>query len=484
MLKLSSSTASFAFDPTLARGYQQFMLLGLFCDTLVRLGESGAIEAGIAESWKFSQGPGSHRFTFKLNSQARFHDGRKINARDVAWSLSRHFFSNSSSIVKTYLGGALKNTAISPSKLLEAIQVEGDDTLSVELKGPYQPFLSILASPAFCVLPQDFDINKPVGSGPYLVETASKDGKTLLTSAPGFIGNPPFFGRISVTILKFKDEILNAFKKGDIDFALGIPFSEFREGDLPADGAFQHGNSLSITSIFLNLNRTMFKSRDFRKDLAALFNLVKNSPGAMSSFDRLQTSFLPIGIMPQSYYERSAINMSPAAFKKKWVGQIPAELDIVIAMGFCTPEYKTALASVFEQAGLSYRIRELKGEPLLQAMFKGDYDLAFVPYAGLLPDPDGFLDLLSPEGIMKAGQIPSAKVIQALEKVRFESDTQLRLKGYEGVLKPFEEDYYLIPIAQQNLPVLYRKGLHVPDSKFRFHLDLRGIRLESGKPNG
>ncbi len=448
-LRLSASASSFAFDPTLIRGYQQTMLLSLFGDTLVRMGDSGAIEPGIAESWHLTERAKGYRVTFKLSPQARFHDGRDVRAGDVSWSLSRHFFTDSTSIVKSYLGVALASTRLSSTGLLDAVEVPDDRTLSIELKGPYPPLLHVLASPAFCILPQDFNRDTPIGSGPYAVEAgvggrAYDDGKTHLVASPHFSGEGQKFERVTVSILKFKEEILNAFGKGEVDFSLGIPFSEIGPGDMPTDGELVSGTELAITNAFVNMGCPAFSSRDFRRDLAALIELVKSTPELMTRFDRMHSCFLPAGIMRESYYERPALRIIPGEFKEKWAAHSPPKLDIVIAIGFCTFAFKAAFRRIFETAGLEFEFRELKGDPLGQVIVRGEYDLILLPYAGLIADPDGFLDLLDPQGLMKAGQI-------------------------------FEEEYYVIPIAGQRIPALYRKGLKVGAVGAARYLDLRGV---------
>jgi peptide/nickel transport system substrate-binding protein len=473
MLNISTSTAFFAFDPTEAMGYQQFILLNLFCDTLIRISETGGIEAGISESWKISEA--GEKYTFKINSRALFHDGHKISAEDIAWSISRHFLNDSKSIVKSYIGAALKSTALDSNGVLKSIHINDDQTITFTLKGPYPPFLKILSNSSFCILPKNFNVDHPIGSGPYVFDKREPNGKIYLRIFDKFFDSKPAFDSISVTFLKLREDILKAFNAKEIDLSLGVPFSDFNATDFPKEMKVQNSSSLSITSIFPNQKREIFKNQKFRKDLSSLINWIKTRPSSLSKFDEIQYTFLPKGIMPASYYKRIVETLSPESFKVKWLQTEGTHLDVVIPLGFYTAEFKKLLSNSLNGAGFSVNIRELKGLPLADSVKTGDFDMIFLPYAGSIADPDGFLDLLDPKGLMQAARIPSSKLIEELAKVRFEPKETQRLEKYDRLLIPFEEEFYTIPVAQQNLPILYRAGLRLPDTNYHFHTNLRLI---------
>ncbi len=477
LLKLSTSTASFEFDPTRGVGYQQYVLLSLFCDSLIEISEAGQIVSGIAQSWKSDAGGTS--YTFTLNPNAKFHDGRQILASDVAASLSRHFLPTSPSIVKSYLGAALKSEILNSDGILSSITIKSKSEVTIHLRGPYEPFLKILANSAFCIIPADFDSNRPIGSGQFELVNKSPDKTVLLKRSVYARQKSSAFEQISVKFLKEKADILNAFKNDQIDFAMGLPFSEFNDSDILTGTAIQNTKSLSITSVFLNSHTEHFKDREFRHDIAGLFSTMKKDPRFLSKVDEVQTTFLPKGIMLPSYYQRSPYSLPAATFKHKWSKVLASakSLHLVLPMGFFNEQAQALIRETFSLAGLSLNISILKGMPLAESIKNGDYDMIIIPYAGMYPDPDGFLDLIRPDGLLKASMSKSDGVFfDNMAKSRFILDRTARLQGYEVELRAFEEECYQIPLAQQSLPVLYRTSLDLPDTTFRFHVDLLRVR--------
>lgn len=480
MLKVSFSTAVLSFDPTEMLGYQQFIFFNLFVDTLVRLNEQGTIEAGLAEKWNFS---GDGRVaSIHISPTARFHDGSPVSSSDVAWSLSRHFSADSKSVVKSLLATALETTEIDPKTgTLKAIEIHDQQKFSIRLKGYYPPFLRILASPAFGVLPKNFSAEKPIGSGPYRFKARSSQGQVTLIKSADYFGTPATFDEVTASILKFKTEIFSAFSKREIDIAIGVPFSEIIDSEIPKGSELQHTNSLSITSVFQNQSNPHLRDKTTRQEIAGVLNWLKAKPNLLSKFDHPQSSFLPHGIMLSTYYDRSPRAISPDSVRSQWKLKGLTQLRVVIPMGFYTHEFKKELVSSFLQSGVAINLEELKGFTLGDAITKGQYDLMFLPYAGSFPDPDGFHDLLNPTGLMKAAGLPTKELVANLSKARFSLDNQHRLREFEKHLRPFEEEAYIVPIAQQNLPILFRKGWIMPDTTYRFHTDLRQVRIVSDR---
>ena len=74
-------------DPHLTTDASSSLYIVEIFGGLMTIDKDLAISGDLAEDWSVSE-DGSN-YTFRLNRDARFHDGRRVTARDVQWSLER-----------------------------------------------------------------------------------------------------------------------------------------------------------------------------------------------------------------------------------------------------------------------------------------------------------------------------------------------------------------------------------------------------------
>src|SRR4030095_3577472 len=147
------------------------------CDSLVEADATGhGLRPGLAESWEVSAD--GMTYTFKLRD-AKFSDGSPVTAEDVVFSWGKL---NDPSAAYQFL--------LKPVKSIEKV----DDThVRMVMKESYSPFLSvasifasaIVKKAAFEANPDAF-ANKPVCSGPFMVESYERGTKTVLVKNPGY----------------------------------------------------------------------------------------------------------------------------------------------------------------------------------------------------------------------------------------------------------------------------------------------------------
>ncbi|MFZ4402727.1 MAG: ABC transporter substrate-binding protein [Pseudobdellovibrionaceae bacterium] len=102
MLNVSLNKLPETLDPTSLRFMEHFLIVQLFAQTLVCVDESGSIISYLAKKWSYEEKTTS--FNFNINGEVRFSDGSRMTCEDIAWSLSRHFWESSNSVVANYLG--------------------------------------------------------------------------------------------------------------------------------------------------------------------------------------------------------------------------------------------------------------------------------------------------------------------------------------------------------------------------------------------
>lgn len=200
-------------------------LSALIYSGLLRSNGKGGFITDLAESYTVS--PNGLVYTFKLKPKLTWHDGEKITASDVVFT------------IKTAQDGRVK----SPKRASwDGVGVEQIDELTVQftLAQPYAPFLE---NATLGILPEHiwktvdynrFDTNKynrePIGSGPYKFDslsTTTKDGDEVpvsytLKAFGSFALGKPYISTIKFLFYHNEDELVQAVKAGDVDSINGI----------------------------------------------------------------------------------------------------------------------------------------------------------------------------------------------------------------------------------------------------------------------
>ncbi|NLN06407.1 MAG: hypothetical protein GX167_02165 [Firmicutes bacterium] len=158
-------------------------------------------------SWEYDREKLTYLFT--LYPEAVWSDGTPITAEDVAFTmrvLSHPDYTGLLYLPLRYVLGAAEYKAGHASELADGdiagIRVIDEKTLSVTLKEPYAPFLSLLT---FAPLParylsavkvrdlerHEFSLEQPVTSGPYLLAEWNRDEYVHVKANPAyFLGKP------------------------------------------------------------------------------------------------------------------------------------------------------------------------------------------------------------------------------------------------------------------------------------------------------
>ena len=141
---------------------------GLIFDALVRKDEHFELRPWLAKRW---EQPDMRTWVFYLRDGVRFHDGRPLEAEDVAWTIR----SMMDGTVITSKGGAFA--------AVERVETPDRLTVVVRLRRPDAGLLFNMSDGLFGVVPRgsgrDFGL-RPVGSGPFRFVSAVQDKEVVL----------------------------------------------------------------------------------------------------------------------------------------------------------------------------------------------------------------------------------------------------------------------------------------------------------------
>src|SRR5215472_8464581 len=146
-------------DPTMARTYVGRIVFASLCDKLVDISPELDIVPQLATEWRWTDN--NKGLVMKIRSGVVFHDGDKMDAAAVKFSLERHLT----------LPGSNRKAEISA---LKSVEVVDDHTVKLVLDKPFAPLLAQLSNRAGMIVSQkaaeaagDKFGEHPVCAGPY-----------------------------------------------------------------------------------------------------------------------------------------------------------------------------------------------------------------------------------------------------------------------------------------------------------------------------
>ncbi|MGZ8667716.1 MAG: ABC transporter substrate-binding protein, partial [Solirubrobacterales bacterium] len=200
-------------NPFVGQDEEAYTLWAINWDLLVNFSSKDlSPTAGIAESWKISDG--GKTVTFKLDPDAVWSDGKPITSADVKYSL------------ETLGGEGALFTGYTDN--VTSIEAPDDETVVVKTSRPDARvvgglFIYVLPEHVWGKVPIDeltgtYEPELPmVGSGPYVVTDFEKGRIARMERNPNFQGPEPAFDEIQFITYGSQDAVERALKLGEID---------------------------------------------------------------------------------------------------------------------------------------------------------------------------------------------------------------------------------------------------------------------------
>ena len=140
-------------DPSLAALTVQTEVLPAVFETLTGEAEGARIVPWLAS--EFHAEEGGKRFRFRLREDVRFHDGRRMNSRDVRYSFEHLLFNRESRSrwLLSPVGGA-KELLNGAANDLQGFHIHSPSEFTIELDHPISFFPALLAYPAAAIVPE------------------------------------------------------------------------------------------------------------------------------------------------------------------------------------------------------------------------------------------------------------------------------------------------------------------------------------------
>jgi peptide/nickel transport system substrate-binding protein len=234
-------------------------LYKMIYEGFVEDGGNGAIIPKLAETWDID--PDGKTYTFHLRKGVRFSDGTDFNADAVIFNMNRWINNKRHS-----------NLMSSKVNTIEAVD---EYTVKIEFADTYYAILTELSYPrpnrflSLSSIKQEGTFIKPVGTGPWMIDTYIKDEEFSLVPNPYYWGEKPKIDRLVFKVITDGQSRAFALQSGEIDILGGdliakIPMESISElKNLRTFDTYTEG-TLCAHFIAFNQSLTIFQDKNVR----------------------------------------------------------------------------------------------------------------------------------------------------------------------------------------------------------------------------
>ncbi|AFQ42586.1 ABC transporter substrate-binding protein [Desulfosporosinus meridiei] len=253
-------------------------LYKMIYEGFVEDGGEGQILPQLATGWDIS--PDGKTYTFKLREGVKFSDGTDFNAEAVIFNLKRWVNNKRHSTLRSFNVESME--AVDP-KTVKIVFKDGAYPILTELTYP-RP-VRFLSPSSITEVPGEVmgKFNKPVGTGPWMLESYAKDQEFTLVPNPYYWGEKPKVNKITFKVITDGQARVLALQSGEVDILGGdligkIPMESLLE--LKNSGKFATYTQGTMCSHFIAFNQKIEALQDKNVRLAMNYAINKQSIAA------------------------------------------------------------------------------------------------------------------------------------------------------------------------------------------------------------
>jgi peptide/nickel transport system substrate-binding protein len=248
-LRIALYAAPLSADPHLHGEFLTHTVASNVYEALTRLDAQLRVQPALAESW---QSLDELTWRFRLRAGARFHDGRPLTARDVAFSLDRARDPDRSS----YRGYLVS---------VREVRTVDERTVDVLTLRPNVVLLNKLSYVFVVPAGAPERIEQPIGTGPYRARFGPRRQQIDLTAFPDYWSAAPPEPRVELVAVSDDAERGRTLVAGEVDVAWSLPPEQAERVQLTPGCRVLAQPGLSMTYLYLNRQRPPFGDRRVRE---------------------------------------------------------------------------------------------------------------------------------------------------------------------------------------------------------------------------
>ncbi|CAN7680898.1 ABC transporter substrate-binding protein [Bosea sp. LjRoot9] len=431
-----------SLDPQVQWNPDSYYVYRNIFDNLVTRDDKGEIVPQVAASWKYLS---DTEIEFELRPDITFHDGSKLTAEDVAYSVKRITDPKFGSPQLGQFDKITDATALSPTKLKLTTNGAYPALLAQLVK------LSIVPKAIVEAVGKDAFNLKPVGSGPYKFEAWQRGVQVSLVRNDAYWGDKGPFPAVIFRAVPDGATRLANLQAGTSD--LGVTLDSDQAGQLKSATKAKALIGLTERVAYLRLNTVKPPFDNVKLRLAAAYAIDKEGlvDGLLGGFDKPVSQLLtPVSFGWVEGLKGPSYDLAKAKALVTEAGPAAkAEIELSTAPVF-DQRIVQAIQQQLNDAGLNVKIAMSDMASYLkrsQAGPEATSTLSFGRWSCACQDADGVLfPLIHKSSGWSAYRNPKADSL--LEEARQTLDKDKRLAAYKQVHEIIAAEAPLVPLYQ------------------------------------
>lgn len=396
-------------------------------DTLVFLNSDGTVRAGLAESWEF---PSDTAYKMHLRKDVVFHNGEKMTAKDVKYSLER---------ATTDLGASIKTY----SQNLDNVEIVDDYTVIIHLKHPDYSFFPSLSHSWGSILNQkaveeagDNYGMQPVGTGPFKFVSWQKGNKYVLERFDAYWGPKAGVAKLEVRSIPEPTSRAIELETGGVDIAYPITTNDIKRIEENKNLVLYRVPQTSVTYMGFNLSKKPFDDVRVRKAIDLALDTVGIQAAVYRGVGKVPTSLVPGAVKYSIDSELPKHEQDVEAAKKllEEAGMKDLRMEIWTNERKERVDSATIIQAQLQEIGITSEIKVLEWGAYLSGLQEKKHDMFLLGWVSTVPDPNfavsGLLESTSGTNFTFTSD---AKLDEYLAKGRGTPDGEERAKIYKDL---------------------------------------------------
>ena len=386
---------------------------------------------------------------FKLRDDVKFHDGTPLAASDVVFSIHR----------------AMNIEKAEHSLLVIAdIEALNDKTVKVTTTDQMNNLPTLFVRTSTSVMSEkamsnpDYDVNKPVGSGPFKVIERTERKEIRLERFDDYFGGAAKSRYLSFVVEPSEPNSTAMLLNGKLDILYRVAANDGDYLDLNESVNLYQTDSTKTELLILNPRVAPINDICVRQAIACAIDKQSIIDNVLSGFGKAQSSIIPAPILGFADFKEYSYNPEKARELLAQAGY-PDGFDFTV-LTFDSQRKKLMeyLKMDFAEVNINLNYEFLELQEYLDIVGKGTQMGSIMSWTSN-PDPDSTLtQLFSKAGHPTVNQsgFTNPRVEELLEQGRMETNTEAREAIYQEANQIIAGSYYAVPLYQPAVLVAAR----------------------------
>lgn len=432
-------------DPHLTVLAAAGVVIELVYDGLIQVDAGLVPQPSLAKSWAISDD--GLTYTFTLQDNATFHNGRPVVADDVVYSVQRVQNPDEASPSASYAAG------------IAGIVAVDDMTVEITLATPDASFLTKLAWWGMSIVPQEVVEEQgdlaliPVGSGAFAFNEYIPNTSITLARHDGYWDAPrPYLDGVEILIVGEDSSRTTALVSDTVDLIEQVPHKDIAilEG---TDGVSLAGaGATNLRWLVFNFRKEPFSSLEFRQAVAAALDRQAIVDTAVFGYGEPL-----VGLYPPDYWagyqgdipEQDLETVTTLLTGVELPEDFSAELLTWAQYDFLS-NTSVVVQEQLRQAGITTEITPEENATYIERFFGGDFDIAVMGASGYM-DPNEWLEQsLTTDGPNNAAAYSNPALDELVAAGLVEQDQAARAEIYQQAQQLVIDDAPWISLYTSN----------------------------------